>query len=67
MKERPICRKRINQMCEDYGWDLTELHEFTRYDSSCVDWRPIFLLSISDGPKIQLRKMMREQELEAKK
>lgn len=62
MKERPRCRKMIERLCADYDWSLTELYEFSRYDPECIDWRPVFMLSFSVGPKAQLKKMMLEED-----
>jgi len=65
-RERPRCRKIIEQTCDDYGWSLQELYEFTQYSSDCLDWRPVFLLIGMPGVRMQLRKMLQEQNLEDK-
>ncbi|MHA1410487.1 MAG: hypothetical protein ACTSQY_09335 [Candidatus Odinarchaeia archaeon] len=59
-KERPKCRNVIEHYCEDYGWTLKELYDFTRYYmDDDPDWTPIFW--ITNGLKTQLRKMLEEE------
>jgi len=55
-RERPMIRKLLQGLMEYYGWSLSELYEFSRYDSECPEWIPIFCLT--PNMRIQLRKMI---------
>jgi len=59
-RERPMIRKLLQGLMEDYGMPPSELYEFSRCDSECPEWIPIFCLTHS--MRIQLRTMINEEK-----
>ena len=60
-RERPKIRKFLNELLDDYGWSSKELYDFTHYDSEDTEYIPVF--SMSSTRRIQLRKMIEEDDL----
>jgi hypothetical protein len=61
-RERPKIRKILEELMEDYGWSAYELYEFTGYDYD-DDMECTHVFSLSQGMRIQLRKMVEEEHL----